>query len=153
MRMKQARLRTIQHRLQPRRISKPVDPPVRRLAGRADDGDALGEHNLVPAMRVQVSGAHEAGLRGVGVDPAEDHEVFGVAVVEDGGFVDRLAGVGGGGLFGDEEAGDEEGVGDEGAAEDAAGFEVAAGVGGGEGEEAGAEFWGEEEGAEGGAVL
>lgn len=153
MRMKQARLRTIQHRLQPRRISKPVDPPVRRLAGRADDGDALGEHNLVPAMRVQVSGAHEAGLRRVGVDPAEDHEVFGVAVVEDGGFVDRLAGVGSGGLFGDEEAGDEEGVGDEGATEDAAGFEVAAGVGGGEGEELGSEFWGEEDGAEGGAVL
>lgn len=131
MRMKQAGLRTIQHRLQPRRIRKTIDPPVRRLARRADDSDALGEHNLVPAVRVQVSGAHEAGLRGVGVDPAEDHEVFRVAVVEDGGFVDGLAGVGGGGLVGDEEAGDEEGVGDEGAAEDAAGFEVAAGVGGG----------------------
>ena len=79
------------------------------MSRRAHDRNAFRHHDLISRLSMQIARAHEAGLRRVGVDPAEDHEVFGVAVVEDGGFVDRLAGVGSGGLFGDEEAGDEEG--------------------------------------------
>lgn len=99
-------------------------------------------------MRVQVARRHEAGLGRVSVDPAEDEQVFFIAVVEERGLVYCFAGVGCGCLIGDHEPGDEEGVGHEGSAEDAACFEVGARVGGGVVEEGGAEGGGEEEGAE-----
>ena len=72
---------------------------------------------------MQIATAHEAALGRVGVDPAQDDEVGkGVDVVEEVGLVRHFAGVGGGGLAGDDEFGDEEGVGEEGAGEEGAGF-------------------------------
>ena len=104
-------------------------------------------------MRVQIAAAHEARLRRVGMDPAQHHQILAVGVLEQFVFVDGLAGIRGAGLIGDDEFGDEERIGDEGAAEDAAGFEIGAGVGFGEGEEAVAEVGGEEERAQWRAVF
>ncbi|KAJ8114619.1 hypothetical protein OPT61_g3546 [Boeremia exigua] len=68
-------------------------------------------HNLVPDVRVQVARAHEAGLGGVCVDPADDEEFFFVAVGEEVFFVEGFARVACAGLQGDDEARYEEGVG------------------------------------------
>ena len=123
-----------------------------RLTGRgADDGDRLGHHDLVPGVGVQVATAEEAVLARVGVDPAEDEEIAGVAEGEHGGFVGGVACVGGGGLRGDEQVRGEQGVGDQGAAEDAARFEIVGCVAVGEGEEGGEQGGGQEECAERGS--
>lgn len=78
------------------------------------------------------------------MDPAEHHEVMGVAVGVQGGLVCHFAGVWRRGLLGDDEVGYEEGVLEEGAGEDAAGFEILGGLWGGEREEAVAEGGGKE---------
>lgn len=114
----------------------------RRLCGRAHDRDALRQHDLVAAVRMQIARAHEARLGWVGVDPTENHEVMLVAIVEEGALVDRLACVGRRLLLGNYEPADEEGVGDERAAEDAACLEVALRVWGGDVKEALTEVWG-----------
>jgi hypothetical protein len=87
------------------------------------------------------------------VYPAQHHEVLTVAVVEDVGLVDRLACVGGGFLVGDQQFGHEKGVGDESAAEEAACFEIAVGIGAGDGEELGAEVRREKHGAKRSATF
>ena len=53
---------------------------------------------------MQIAGAHEAGLGGVGVDPAEDQQVVLYAIVEHGALVLRLAGIRRAALLGYEEA-------------------------------------------------
>ena len=77
---------------------------------RTDDSDALRKHDLVGGLGVEVAGAHEAGLGGVGVDPAEDEQVVLDAVVEHGALVLRLAGVRRAALLGDQQAADEQRV-------------------------------------------
>lgn len=108
-----------------RRVRQPEDSPVGILAGAADNRNALGQLNLVPDVGVQVSTAHEARLRGVRVDPAEDHEVLGlgVDVAVEVLLIDHLARVGRRRLLGDDELGDEEGVAHQRAAQDAARLE------------------------------
>ena len=92
-------------------VSSVVSP-----ARRTDNRHALRQHHLITGMSVQVPAAHEARLRGVGVDPAEDDEVRErIDVIEQVGFVRHLARVRGGGLAGNDEFGDEEGIGEEGA--------------------------------------
>lgn len=140
VRMEDARLMTIQHVWQTRRVRQPEDAPIRVVLRRAHDRDGLREHDLVPRARVQVAAGQEARLRRVRVDPAADEELVAVAVVEKGvvaGF-GGVACVGCGGLVGDDEVVDEERVGDDGPAEDAAGLEVALGVLVGDVEEGGA---------------
>lgn len=82
------------------------------FGGRAHDGHALGQHDLVPYTRVQVPAAQETRLRRMRVDPAADHEFLAVDVVEEGvfAFVGRLACVGCADLVRDDEVADEEGA-------------------------------------------
>ena len=61
---------------------------------RTDNGNALGHHDLVPTMRVQVATTHETRLRRMRVDPAQYHQVLAVAVVEQRALVHRLARIG-----------------------------------------------------------
>lgn len=91
--MEEARIGTVEDRLQTRRIRQTKDSPVRILAWRAHNGDALRQHHLIAAVRVQISRTHETCLRGVCMDPTEDHQLLRVAVIEIRGFVHRLAGV------------------------------------------------------------
>ena len=108
--MKDARLAAAQNRLLAGGICKSEATPARLLTGRADNGDALRHHDLVSDMGVQISRGHEARLGGMRVDPADDQQLFFVAVVEKLLLVERLARVARAGLFRDDEARDEEGV-------------------------------------------
>lgn len=102
---------------------------------------------------MQIATREKAALGRVGVDPAADEQVVGVAVVEEVvvAAFRRVAGVACAVLVGYDEVGDEEGVADYRPAEDAAGFEVAGCVGVGEVEEGCAEVGREEDGTEGNA--
>lgn len=99
---------------------------LRRLEPRrTDNSNALGQHNLVRRLGVQVARAHEAGLGGVGVDPAEDQQVVLDAVVEQGGLVLRLARVRRAPLLRDDQPADEQRVVNRRAAQDPAHLEAA----------------------------
>ncbi len=78
--------------------------------GRTDDSNALGQHDLVRSLGMEVAGAHEAGLGGVRMDPAEDQEVVLDAVVEQGGLVLGLTRVRSAALLGDDQRADEQRV-------------------------------------------
>lgn len=126
------------------------------LAGSANNGYALGQHDLVADAGVQVPAAEKTGLRRMGVNPAADGQagavaVSGVDIVEQGhvALLGDLARVAGGDLGGDDQAVDEEGVADQGAGQDAASLEVAACVGRGEGKKGLAQGEGQKQGAEG----
>lgn len=99
------------------------------FARRANNRYTLWHHDLIPTMRMQVAAAHKTRLRRMRVDPAQDHQILTVAVVEQRALVHRFACVGSTFLVGDHELGDEQRVPDECAAEYAARFEVGLGVG------------------------
>lgn len=132
MRMKQPLLPTRQDTLKTGRIRESETTPItifpvvvaaglgtsvvilRVFRGGTDDGNAFGEHDLVAGVGVEVAAAHETGLGRVSVDPAEDHEVSVVDIVEQGAFVFHLARVGRRDLGRDDKVRDEERVGDQG---------------------------------------
>ena len=118
------------------------------VLGRADDGDALGHHDLVAAVRVQVAAAHEARLGRVGVDPAQHEQVLAVDVIEQPRLVDRLARVARARLLRDHQLGHEERVGDQRAAQHAARLQVGPRVGRRELEEGRPQVGWEEDGAQ-----
>lgn len=70
------------------------------FARRTYDGDTFRHHDLVTAVRVQVSGTHEASLRGMRMYPTKHHEVFSVDVIEEVALVQHLAGIRGAFLLG-----------------------------------------------------
>jgi hypothetical protein len=77
---------------------------------RANNRYALGHHDLVSCLGVQVSRAHEACLGGMRVDPAYHDEVVFDAVIQHRGLVFRLARVWRAPLLGNDQVRDEKGV-------------------------------------------
>ena len=104
VRMKDSWFLAGQNNFSPWRICQAKNSPLSTggniaFAGGTDNCDRLGQHHLVAGMGMKIAGAHERGLTGMGVDPAEDHEVgTAVNVIEKVGLVGHLAGVGGGSL-------------------------------------------------------
>jgi len=80
-------------------------------------------------MRVQIATAHETSLCGVGVYPAEDHELLGIAIIEEVAFVGHLARVACARLRGYDQSCYEQGVGFQDAAKYAASFKITCCVG------------------------
>ena len=142
VRMEDARFPTRQDGLLPRRIRQPVHSPVPAIgsvpfAGRTHDRHALLEHHLISTVCVQVSRAHEACLRRMRVDPADDHEVReGVDKVEQGRFTvwRHLAGIRGGCLSWEDEFADEESVGYQSPGKEGTRLQITIGIGRSEGE-------------------
>lgn len=60
------------------------------LAGSTDNGNTLRHHNLISAMCMQVSAAHEACLSWVRMDPTQHHQIFSGTVVEKCTFVNSV---------------------------------------------------------------
>lgn len=98
----------------------------------------LGQHDLISYARVKIARGHEARLCRVSMDPATNHELLTVDVVEQLSIagISGIACVARGDLVRNDEMGDEEGVRNKGSAENPARLEVEQGVGCGEGEEA-----------------
>ena len=91
---------------------------LRRFESRgADNGNTLGHHELVPRLGMQVARAHEAGLRWMGMDPADDEQIFVDAVIKHGRFVLRVARIRRALLLRDEQARHEQGIVDRSAAQ------------------------------------
>jgi hypothetical protein len=63
------------------------------MSWRADYSDTFGELNLVSAMRVQISRAHEARLRWVCVNPTQRHQILAITVIKEGAFIHRVASI------------------------------------------------------------
>ena len=89
----------------------------------------------------------------MGVYPAQDHEIFGVAIIKDVGFVDHFTCVRGRLLFGYYKSGYEKCVRDKGAAQDAAGFEITSCIMRGDGQETLAEIRRDKDRAEWGTIF
>lgn len=104
-------------------------------------------------MRMQIPTTHKTALRRVRMYPAQHHQTLRITELEQRILVCHFTGVGRAFLFGYYEPRDEEGVGHKGAAEHAAGLEVVARVAGGYVEKGFSEVGGQEETAEGIAVL
>lgn len=68
LRMERSLLPALHYGLHPGWVCHAEDAVVRLLVRRADDGDRLGEHELVRSVRVQVERREKDGLRWVGVD-------------------------------------------------------------------------------------
>jgi len=84
---------------------------LRRLElRRADNGNALGHHDLIPGLRMQVPRAHETGLGGMRVDPAHHQEVLVDAVIQHYRLILCFASVGRASLLRNQKAADEQGV-------------------------------------------
>lgn len=126
----------------------------RRLkARRADNSNALWHHNLVPRLRVQIPRAHKATLRGMRVNPSNHQQILRDAIVQQRRLINRLAGIRRAPLLGYDERRHEQRVINRRAAEDAAHLEAAGRVVRSQVQEGGAQLGGEEDVAEGVAVL
>lgn len=116
------RLAAVLDDIDARGVCEPKHAPSGLVARGAHNGNALGEHDLVAVLGMQVDGGEEAGLGRVGVDPAEDKEVVFVEVVEEQLFVRGAARVAGRLLVRDGQMRNEEGIVLELAAQHAASF-------------------------------
>jgi hypothetical protein len=92
------------------------------MSWRTNYSDTLGELNLVSAMRVQISRAHEASLCWMCVNPTQRHQILAVTIVKEGPFVDCVARITRGFLLWNDELGDKECIGNEASTQDAACF-------------------------------
>ena len=128
--------------LHTRRISESKDTPtasfistdikgkwmwgLRRILARStNNGYTFGNHDLIRAMRVQISATHEASLCRMGVDPSKDHCVFlRVYIIEESRLVDHLTCVACVLLFGDDNLLDEDRVRDNSTAQHTACFQI-----------------------------
>lgn len=128
--MKQRRLLALDDSLESRRVRHPEDAEARIMARRTNDGDGLGERELIAGVRVQIERGHEACLSRVGVDlcvrealvgmdeirsarkahPTERHQIAVVLELKDAFLVRRHACVGCTLLLGDQKMGDGESV-------------------------------------------
>ena len=127
---------------------------LRRLMIRgAHDGNALRHHLLIASLSVEVSGAHKAGLGGMGVDPAEDHQVLGDKVLSILVLVLSFARVTGTDLSWDDQVADEQSIIHIRSAQDTAHFEPAASISIGKVEESVAKSFGNENGSQALAIL
>ena len=99
-------------------------------------------------MGMQIPTTHEARLGRMGMDPAQDHEILAIDVVEQRGLVHHLARIRRALLLGNDELRHEERVRDQRAAQDPARFEIGPRVAGRERQEGAAQRRGEEDGAQ-----
>ena len=104
-------------------------------------------------MRVQIPTTHEARLGRMGMDPAQDHQLLPIAVIEQRALVHHLARVARALLLRDHQLADEQRVRDQRPAQEPARLEVARRVGRREREEGVSQFGRQEDGAERRAVL
>lgn len=91
-------------------------------------------------MGMQIPRTHEAGLRGMCMDPSQGHQVLIIAIIKECSFVDSIACVTGAFLFWYYQLRDEERIGHEFTTQYAACLEVPLCIGQGDGEEACADF-------------
>lgn len=105
-------------------------------------------------MRVQVPAAHEARLRRMGMDPAQDHQVrFRVNEIKQLRLIRHLTRVGGGRLCRHDELADEQSIRDERAGKESTCLKIGLGILVGQSQERGSQSWWKKYGAQGCSIL
>jgi hypothetical protein len=95
-------------------------------------------------MGMQITRTHETCLGRMRMDPAKNHEIFLINVIEKLGFIGHFARIGRTLLFGNDQFGNEEGVGNESTTEHAACFQISLRIGTRDAEESASNGWRDE---------